>query len=87
MEGNNIRCDSCSQIYQQGAWHTCNGARASLSFHYPFRVNDTIAIGTSTRIVEGRKTSSGGGFATTEKELRRDFEHFILDLKLLGALK
>ena len=84
---NNIRCDGCHRIYPADSWHNCSHPRAAISFTYPFDVNGTRAIGVTTTVVEGRKSHSSGGFAMTEAELRRDFEHFILDLKLLKVLK
>jgi hypothetical protein len=33
----------------------------------------------------GKNTITRGGFVSSEAELRREFEHFLLDLKLHGA--
>jgi hypothetical protein len=57
---------------------------AEFSVSWPSQ-HKALSCNYSSTVKIGRSTSAGSGFVSSEAELRREFEHFLLDLKLHGA--
>jgi hypothetical protein len=61
---------------------TIDEAVFSVSFPSAHKLH---AVDYSGTLKKGKSTEAGGGFITSEGELRDKFEHFLLDLRLAGV--